>query len=612
LTTYGVDRDGPGIGSSANIPPLLSNGEQALTADWDAGSFEIRAQTFESDVATGTAPFVVASTTKVANLNADLLDDQSGAYYLDSANFTGTNWTDLTDAGATTLHKHDHGGQDGLTDDDHTQYVLLIGRAGGTVVKGGTAASETFTLRGTSHATKGNILLNDEGGNVIIGGGTTASELRFLEPSGSGTNYTGFKAQAQAASVTYILPAADASVDGYALKSDGSGNLSWGPAGGTETKRTVTQAGHGFAAGDVVYISGEDTYALADASAASTAEVVGIVESVPDTDTFVLLTSGYISTLSGLTAGTVYFLSTTAGEYTATEPSTVGEVSKPLFVAVSATEAYFVNMRGSVVGTASSTLLVERFSGDGSDTTFTLGSSPLEENTFVMVEGVYQQKNTYSISGTTLTFTTAPPSGTDNIEVVTVGSVNIGTPSDNTVSTAKIVDAAVTNAKIATGALFTLSSEQATTSGTEVDVTGIPSGVQMVVVQLEGVSTNGVSGFGLQIGDSGGIETTGYLSGAGGLTVAPAGFAGGATGSFLLVTGFTSAAWAAHGQIILTLKDAANNTWVCSGCLYIDDTADYIVYFAGSKSLSGALDRIRVMNGASDTFDAGSISILYR
>ena len=101
---------------------LLAAGTRSLSADWDAGSFEIRAQTFESDVVTGTAPLVIASTTKVTNLNADLLDDQSGAYYLDSANFTGVNWTDLTDAGATTLHKHDHGGMDGLTDDDHGHY----------------------------------------------------------------------------------------------------------------------------------------------------------------------------------------------------------------------------------------------------------------------------------------------------------------------------------------------------------------------------------------------------------------------------------------------------------------------------------------------------------
>ena len=57
-------------------------------------------------------------------LSAEPGDDgeSSPAQSLDSANFTGTNWTDLTDGGTTTLHKHDHGGMDGLTDDDHGHY----------------------------------------------------------------------------------------------------------------------------------------------------------------------------------------------------------------------------------------------------------------------------------------------------------------------------------------------------------------------------------------------------------------------------------------------------------------------------------------------------------
>jgi hypothetical protein len=89
---------------------LLAAGTRALTGDWDAGSYEIRAKTLESDVAAGTAPLTVASNTIVTNLNADLLDSQEGSYYLDSDNFTGTEWTDLTDGGATTLHSHAGGG----------------------------------------------------------------------------------------------------------------------------------------------------------------------------------------------------------------------------------------------------------------------------------------------------------------------------------------------------------------------------------------------------------------------------------------------------------------------------------------------------------------------
>ena len=54
----------------------------ALTGDWDAGSFDITAEQLHSDIAIGTAPLTVVSTTVVDNLNADLLDDQTGSYYL--------------------------------------------------------------------------------------------------------------------------------------------------------------------------------------------------------------------------------------------------------------------------------------------------------------------------------------------------------------------------------------------------------------------------------------------------------------------------------------------------------------------------------------------------
>ena len=46
----------------------------SLSANWDAGDYEVRAKTLQSDVATGTAPLTVASTTKVTNLHADILD----------------------------------------------------------------------------------------------------------------------------------------------------------------------------------------------------------------------------------------------------------------------------------------------------------------------------------------------------------------------------------------------------------------------------------------------------------------------------------------------------------------------------------------------------------
>ena len=78
------------------------------------------------------------------------------------------------------------------------------------------------------------------------------------------------------------------------------------------------------------------------------------------------------------------------------------------------------------ISAAASNILVDEFTGDGSDTTFTLSAAPTNENnTQVFVGGVYQEKATYSISNAVLTFTAAPANGV-SIEVVSiaVGQIN--------------------------------------------------------------------------------------------------------------------------------------------------------------------------------------------
>ncbi len=105
----------------------------------------------------------------------------------------------------------------------------------------------------------------------------------------------------------------------------------------------------------------------------------------------------------------------------------------------------------SVAGVVSGTNLnIDSFTGDGSDLTFTLSITPVSENnTLVYVGGVYQQKSVYSVSGTTLTFGSgnAPPNGA-SIEVATFNQTNINVPVDDTITTAKIVNDAVTADKI--------------------------------------------------------------------------------------------------------------------------------------------------------------------
>jgi hypothetical protein len=114
----------------------------------------------------------------------------------------------------------------------------------------------------------------------------------------------------------------------------------------------VAQSGHGLAVGEVIRRStaGGGSYVKAQADSAANAEAVGIVTAVPDTDNFTYSPGGHISGLSGLTNATVYFLSpSSAGALTATEPSTDGQVSKPLLIATSTTTGVFFNMRGAIV-----------------------------------------------------------------------------------------------------------------------------------------------------------------------------------------------------------------------------------------------------------------------
>jgi hypothetical protein len=105
---------------------------------------------------------------------------------------------------------------------------------------------------------------------------------------------------------------------------------------------------------------------------------------------------------------------------------------------------------------AVSDLAIDRFSGTGSQTVFTLTADPLSQvNTYVFVSGVYQQKDTYTLSGTTLTFSEAPPIGTNNIEVSRGTAMAIGTIGDLSITEAKIANGAVTNAKLLNASVTT-------------------------------------------------------------------------------------------------------------------------------------------------------------
>jgi hypothetical protein len=150
----------------------------------------------------------------------------------------------------------------------------------------------------------------------------------------------------------------------------------------------------------------------------------------------------------------------------------------------------------------------------------------------------------------------------------------------------------------------------ASTSGTSIDFTSIPSWVKRITVNFSGVSTNGTSIPIIQLGDSGGVETSGYLGSGSSV------FNGSTTAAEQQTTGFGIGGGMVstivfHGSIQITLLNATANTWCASGVLARSDTA-CVFNCGGAKSLSATLDRVRIttVNGT-DAFDAGSINILY-
>lgn len=157
---------------------------------------------------------------------------------------------------------------------------------------------------------------------------------------------------------------------------------------------------------------------------------------------------------------------------------------------------------------------------------------------------------------------------------------------------------------------FVAGTAVASTSGTSIDFTGIPSWVKRVTVMFNEVSTNGSSIVQVQIG-SGSVTTSGYKSNSS-YSAANAAQYGYATSGFILeASGVAASTVQRSGSIILSLF--GSNVWVASGDIASGPTQLITNSCGGvSPTLGGVLDRVRIttVNGT-DAFDAGSINILY-
>ena len=110
---------------------------------------------------------------------------------------------------------------------------------------------------------------------------------------------------------------------------------------------------------------------------------------------------------------------------------------------------------GSIGGSGATNVSLTEATGNGSTTAFTLSTAPgTENNTQVYIDGVYQEKGTYAVSGSTLTFSTAPPNGT-SIEVTGFSESSVGTPGDGTVTLAKMAANSVDSPQYVDGSIDT-------------------------------------------------------------------------------------------------------------------------------------------------------------
>jgi hypothetical protein len=154
------------------------------------------------------------------------------------------------------------------------------------------------------------------------------------------------------------------------------------------------------------------------------------------------------------------------------------------------------------------------------------------------------------------------------------------------------------------------STSQATTSGTSIAFTSIPSWVKRITVMLNGVSLSGTSYIQIQIGTSGGFVTSGYSSGVAALTSVGVGLGAAAVSTGFYTTGSTTQTNTASG--VYFISNLSGNIWTYTGTGV--RTGDVATYFnsAAPLSLGGTLTQVRISSGnGTDTFDAGSVNILY-
>jgi len=149
----------------------------------------------------------------------------------------------------------------------------------------------------------------------------------------------------------------------------------------------------------------------------------------------------------------------------------------------------------------------------------------------------------------------------------------------------------------------------ASTSGTSIDFTSIPSWVKRITLIFNDVSLNGTAHLLVQIGVNTTPTTSGYLSGSSYALITQSNTLGiTSTAGYCMYLG--TATYAIYGT--MTLTNISGNNWVCNGLIANTNILPYTGQAGGNGSLSGTLGMVRITTtNGTNTFDNGTINILY-
>lgn len=283
-------------------------------------------------------------------------------------------------------------------------------------------------------------------GSIATTGLTTSVQM-YLTGNAIGSSYAPMNQVVVRYSGSFDLP-----VNGSpkpASTAYATSNADYGPVPATYT---LTNAGNATITGTVQKVGSNAIYKGRISIGSTLPNATGMIVNLPSGysfETSSTFANSSVSAYSGTNVvGTAYKASTTS--FTFYGPNTSlqwnntvpGTWAAGYYIDFTVTEKApnWDNVGGLIIGQFEGhNMTTESFSGNGSTTAFTLAKAPSTiNNTQVYINGVYQQKSTYSISGTTLTFSEAPPTGTLNIEVNQALINAAAVPSDGSVTRTKL------------------------------------------------------------------------------------------------------------------------------------------------------------------------------